>query len=142
MAHVLDLTHIMLWAIEKQTKMYKQISGNNMVLVNLIYSSFFLNKYIVHTLELQIFKLQKKTTNIWVYEMPLSYPKRCDFFIDKWLCVLMIIRQYFLGTCEPKRRSHLRMYWQELYLWRLHCYLHELHTHPQWDLGSIKKSQE
>lgn len=83
MAHVLDLTHIMLWVIEKQTKMYKQISGYNMVLVNLIYSSFFLNKYIVHTLELQIFKLQKKTTNIWVYEMPLSYPKRCDFFIDK-----------------------------------------------------------
>lgn len=60
MAHVLDLTHIMLWVIEKQTKMYKQISGYNMVLVNLIYSSFFLNKYIVHTLELQIFKLQKK----------------------------------------------------------------------------------
>lgn len=34
------------------------------------------------------------------------------------------------GSYEQKRHSHLRMCSQELYLWRLPCYLHDFHTHP------------
>lgn len=85
MAHVLDLTHIMLWVIEKQTKMYKQISGNNMVLVNLIYSSYV------------------RTTNIQVTKKKLQI-----FEFTKCLChiqndvIFLSIRQYFLFFFEKK----------------------------------------